>query len=85
MDPTQSFAPSDNPLVDVHKLGLAIFGENSPSERTLRSLAKRGLIPAHRIGRLVRFDVRLVRAALDAHCLVQGRKPKGKPTEASRV
>src|SRR5688572_4569464 len=63
--------PSDS-LVDVHAIGPALFGSTPPSQRTIRSLTKRGILPHFRIGRLVRYDVAMVRAALEKHCLVQG-------------
>lgn len=71
-------APSENLLVDVHGIGRAVFGETSPSERTLRSLTKRGVLPHFRIGKLVRYDPRLVRAALDLHCLVHAKTSSAK-------
>ena len=61
-------------LTDIHGLGPAVFGENAPSVRTLRSLAKRKVIPYYRIGRLMRFDPRLVRAALDVQCLIEAKR-----------
>jgi len=60
------------PLVDIANLGKAVFGDCAPSLRTLRTLTARGVLPHFRIGRLVRYDVGRVRAALEKHCLVGG-------------
>ena len=78
MDTTIVSLPSENPLVDVHGLGRVgvVFDKPVPSERTLRTLTKRGILPHFRIGKLVRYDVRLVRAALERQCLVQAKGSK---------
>ncbi len=76
-------ATCENPLVDVNQIGPAVFGASSPSPRTLRSLTKRGVLPYFRIGRLIRYDPRLVRAALERRCLVQV-KIKAKSAGAAR-
>ncbi len=76
---TNSTLPSNETLVDIHGLGPRVFGPFAPSERTLRQLTRKGIIPHFRIGKLVRYDPRLIRAALELHCLIQGKKAK-KPT-----
>jgi hypothetical protein len=65
-----------NLLVSIHSLGRAVFGDDAPSVRTLREMVRKRQIPVFRIGWLHRFDPRLVRAALELHCLVQA-KQKG--------
>jgi hypothetical protein len=64
-------------LVDIHGLRPAVFGDKAPSIRTLRSLTRQRIIPHFRIGKLIRYDVRLVRAALEQRCLIQARKSGG--------
>src|SRR5882724_10016325 len=66
------FADATKRLVGLKNIGLAVFeGEDAPSERTLRSLTKRGILPHYKIARLVRYDPTAVRVALEMHCLVQ--------------
>lgn len=64
----------DGRLLDINKIGAAVFGDPVPSKRTLQDMTKRGLMPYFKIGRLVRYDPRLVRAALEAKCLVHAKK-----------
>lgn len=66
-------APDESRLVSESTLIAAIFGnaEDAFSPRTLRDLRRARIIPYFKIGRLVRYDVTLVRAALERHCLVQ--------------
>lgn len=66
--------PSEQPLADVHELGPAVFGKSSPSERTLRELTRKGVIPHLRIGRLIRYNVAHVRLALEQKCNVRAQK-----------
>ena len=46
--------------------------------RTLRDLRSRGLIPFFKIGRLVRYDPRLVRAALEINCLIHANQKRAR-------
>jgi len=69
-----SSTPDENLLVDINEIGSAIFGDKAPSVRTLRTLTRAGVLPYFRIGKLIRYDVRLVRAALELHCLVRAKK-----------
>jgi hypothetical protein len=63
------------PLVDRKRLLEILFDESSrPSPRWLASMLSRRLIPYKKIGRLVRFDVAQVRAALEKRCTVQVRE-----------
>jgi len=66
----------DNRLVAESRLISALFKDDgdAPSPRTIRDLRKRGIIPAFKIGKLVRYDPVQVRAALERHCLVQAKK-----------
>lgn len=66
-------------LVDIHGLGPAIFGESAPSARTLRTLTRKGVLPHFRIGKLVRYDPRMVRLALQHHCLVNPKRLRANP------
>jgi hypothetical protein len=78
MDQTIATLPSEKPLVDIHGLARegVVFDKPVPSQRTLRGLTRQGIIPHFRIGRLIRYDPRLVRAALERQCLVQAKGAK---------
>ncbi len=73
--------PEKSLLTDINGIGPAVFGEHAPSVRTLRTLAKAGVIPYFRIGKLMRFDPRLVRAALELHCLVQAKARRNRTNQ----
>lgn len=64
-------SPSGDTLVDTKGLASAVFGEAAPSERTLRTLTRRGVLPYFKIGGLVRYSPAMVREALEKQCLVQ--------------
>ncbi len=78
MDSTIPPIPSGSPLVDVHGLGSAVFGDAAPSVRTLREMTRSGTLPHFRIGKLVRYDVRHVRSALESRCFVPAKKSGGR-------
>jgi hypothetical protein len=61
-------------LLDENTIGPAVFAEPCPTPRAIRAMRKRGLIPFFKIGRFVRFDPRLVRAALEQKCLVNAKR-----------
>jgi hypothetical protein len=63
-------------LIDVSELIRS--GILPVSERKARELTRRGLLPHFRIGKSVRYDARLVRAALEKNCLIEGRRAAGK-------
>ena len=66
--------PTQPKLVDAKGLLEALFDEQSrPSSRWLRGLQASRKIPYVKIGRLVRFNVDAVRAALEADCTVHSR------------
>lgn len=60
------------PLVDADGLLWSLFGDksNQPGRRWLQYQVARKIIPAYRISGLTRFDVSMVRAALEKNCLV---------------
>jgi len=65
-------------LVDAKGLLEQLFDARSrPSERWLRIQQKRRAIPFYRIGRLVRFDVEAVRAALNRRLCVHPPSERG--------
>ena len=64
---------NEDTLVDVHGIGPAVFGASSPSLRTIRTLTKIGVLPHFKIGRLIRYDPRMVRAALEQRHLVHAK------------
>lgn len=70
----QTINPSENVLVDAEALLKRLFEPNSrPSVRWLRCQQKRRVIPFYRIGRLTRFNVDEVRAALRNNCRIEVR------------
>lgn len=74
------YAADENPLLDLAQTLRAVFGDKPPSPRWFKYQTKRGLIPYFKIGGLVRYNPRHVRAALDLNCLVhtkQNRSRKG--------
>ena len=78
---SQTNTSQDDQLVDAHGLLARLFEpETRPSLRWVRTQTKRKSIPFYRIGgRLIRFDVAQVRAALERNCLVVA-KNSGRPT-----
>jgi hypothetical protein len=62
-------------FLDARGLLEALFDESSrPSLRWLRQMQAQRKIPYIKLGRLVRFDVTQVRAALEEDCTVHSRK-----------
>lgn len=66
--------PPASRLADEEKTG----EETGLPPRTLRDLRARGLIPYFKIGRLVRYDVCLVRAALEKSCLIEAKQNRSR-------
>jgi hypothetical protein len=64
--------PNPDKLVDAEGLRLALF-DPAPSKRWIEYQTARKTIPYIKIGRLVRFDVAAVRAALGATCTIKAR------------
>ncbi|MCC5807419.1 MAG: hypothetical protein JJU00_13935 [Opitutales bacterium] len=74
--PASPPAPASK-LVDAQGLLNALFEEDSrPSLRWLRQMQAQRRIPYVKIGRLVRFDVDEVRAALAENSTVRARVPQ---------
>ncbi len=69
---SQTNTSQDDQLVDAHGLLARLFEPATrPSLRWVRTQTKKKTIPFFRIGgRLIRFDVAQVRAALERNCLV---------------
>ncbi len=58
-------------LVDAQKLLETLFdADTRPTDRWLRKMTRRKVVPYYRIGGLLRFDVEEVRAALERDCRV---------------
>lgn len=69
--------PTNAKLVDAKGLLEALFDERSrPSVRWIRQKTAHRVVPFVKIGRLVRFDVNEVRAALEDTWTVRARSKK---------
>ena len=72
--PTSAVSPAaDEPLLDLPEILPAVFGPKHPSPRWFEGQVKKGIIPAYKIGRLVRYSPRRVREALDRNCLIEAK------------
>ena len=75
MDTDHSTQPDS--LLSADELLPAVFGKkDTPSLRWLRTMTKRRTIPHYKLGRLVRYDPAMVRAALAQNCLVTAKTGK---------